>query len=384
MDLTSAKPTDAERKAQSARDKAAAKKARGILRRAEAQGKPKPRSAHERHEVRKEAGLPPRFTTPFKGQVPAMLAGSTTFALFGISINPGDANFDPRLSLLSAAFSMYRFKSLTLRWVPLGSAFADDNKKGEVAMNVLDTWYASLAYNIPMVLERGTAVRGKAWETVTLHAPSSILRKSRYIRSQNSCGSQLDMRLNDILCEIAVALTPSTSGIGFVEVSGVIEMFDNYIQNVVTPCRTNRIQAFTFDAGNPSSGVWFNPVFSNYITPSGGKLANSLVSGANVTGANTLTLGGGTYQIRGNYKFSGTSLSAIAVDLVPGGVYQSVGNGNCNLGGPGVNLGTYWTAGDEIVVSVPEDGTATITPAVNVTGTGTLTLLEGTLTVLVL
>jgi len=379
--MSTPKISEADRKAQSKRDKAAHLKAKAALTRAERaprQSLNRPYRGQDRHDQQgpRTGG---NFMLPFKTQIPGVIAGSTNFAAYTLSINPGDPNIDPRLALMSQAWSRFKFRNLKARWVPLGSAFSAANQTGEVVINFNANWYSAYSSTVSMATEKGPAKLGDAWKSFSVKCTADILGPKRTLRS-NWGSNAMDMRTTDILMEVIVAGTPNTSNIGYVELSGDCEFFDAYVQNTTIAPRTNKLFAVTGNGTQTlTSGVTAQIVF-----PYANQLPNSFNSGvqevARTAGNTGYTVSGGTYKATVKAYVSATTITGISADINPGGASMILGGGGMGAGGTGFSCSSF-TVIDDCVFTIAEDSAGTLSTDITVTGTGTITITECVFTV---
>jgi hypothetical protein len=328
--------------------------------RAPKQRKPKPQP--------QKASNPTGMTKTFREQLPDGFLGSTTFALNSVSVNPGDVGVFPRLALIAQAFTKYRFKSLRAQWQPLGSAFATNNQTGEVCLNFNPNWYSANATSMSQAASRKPSVVGKAWEVCSVHCTKDILSPWRYLRSVIGSGGH-DMRLTDILCELAVSATPNSSALGYLVLDGEVEFAVDYVASLVTAPRTNKIFPIQFNAQTVSSGV------SAYLSNAGTSvMPNSLNSGVVQESVSEWHLWGGNFLIIAQAYITGTTITQGYLDITISGAVGSWLTPLANFGGSTFSASAY-TCNDIVVCTVSEDGSPAIFKLLaNFTGTGTLSI----------
>lgn len=310
----------------------------------------------------------------FKGLLATAFLGSTGGTVYTVSLNPGDPSIMPRLSTMAQAWTQYKFTKLRLRWVPNGSAFANNNQTGEVVINSSTNWYSASSNTLPMASEKLPATTGNAWETFRLDVPKEILGRLRFVRG-NTGGSGADMRLFDILVEVGVFGTPNANICGWLEASGAVEFSGDYTPNLTIAPRTNRVYAV--------EGLGTQTLVSGAATTisfAGAVMDNSYNSGVTREASfSQFLLAGGTYHIKVRLYLSATTITAANIDIEPTGEAQEIGGAISNIGGSTFSVAAL-TLTDEVLVTVAEDTLlGSFGVSSTVTGTGTITVAAASL-----
>lgn len=310
---------------------------------------------------------------PFKSLIPTFFAGNTGTVTYALAINPGDPEILPRLSLLAAAWTSYKFKRLSAKWVPNGSAFAAANQTGQVVVGFNGNWYSADSSSLAMADEKKPSKLCDAWKYGTVHCSQSILSKKRFLRSTFGSAAD-DMRLSDFLLEVVVSGTPNTANVGWIELEGEVEFSEDYVENTVNASRTNRIFVATaLGTQTLTTGV------AGVISFDGTPLAVSKRSGV-AASTTVFSLAGGTYWCRCKVYLTATSMSQIQLNLSATGTTQAIGSGISNF--TGLAAGAF-VVEDDVFVSVAEDATSgQVTTSIQVIGTGTITIVGATMTII--
>lgn len=312
----------------------------------------------------------------FKEQLPFNLTGSATFTVRPISLNPGDPTLFTRLAAVVKLYTYYRWVSLRLKFIPEGSAFATDNQKGEVGIMFQAEWYGSQPNSMPVFRARLPSTVGDAWKPLSLQVPSKLLRTWRYTRDTLGT-SGADARVSDLVAIWGANATPNTNAIGYMMVEGVVALSQEYVPvtDAVTATWQNRmLVANTTTAQTVTSGVAVGLALTGATLS-----ANTFGFGAQILGYGPLNLQlyPGTYRLEATVEVTATTITSLALwfptvagtSMFTSQVAQRSGS-------------TYSTAADSITaisyIIVPETavgGIQGIGPTVQVTGTGTVSVV---------
>lgn len=173
-----------------------------------------------------------RISQTFSEQLVTAIPGATSVVTTVITINPGDANAFPRLFQVAKLYTYWKFKRLTIKWMPNGSAFAAANQTGEVVLAYTNDFYGAPPTSVPVARSRAPNVVGEAWMEKTLHVPKELLDKVRYVRDSQSTGAA-DARLYDALVYLMAAGTPTNGSIGYLTIDGEVEFWEDYTPNTL-------------------------------------------------------------------------------------------------------------------------------------------------------
>jgi len=311
-----------------------------------------------------------RKVMKFSEQMVNYINGATGIGVTAISINPGDPSVFPRLSQMAKLFVYWRFKSLTIKWVPNGSAFAAANQTGELVLAYTNGWYDTPATTIPVARARAPNVVCEAWVEKALHVPSEELNKVRYVRD-NPSASAADSRLYDALINVTVAGTPLTGGLGYLTLDGEIELWEDYTPITLATLAPlqNRLSAWY----NTNAQVVLTGVQTFFGGPGTVTSLTSYLCGPVATIAATFGgfLATGTYSIKLTvYVTTTTSLASIQLDSnIISALQTTSGTLQKNT-----VAGTTYSFSREDWAVVAEGATATFAPNLTVVGVGTLTL----------
>lgn len=323
----------------------------------------------------------------FSGQVQLPVAGTGAgFVRTGsVSFNPGDPGINKRTALLSAAWSEWRCRRLTMKYVPDGSAFAADNQTGEVIINFNENWYTTVSIDADSARSKYPSAVGNAWKAVQLHCDPKILKQWRYLRSSE--GSQgVDANLYDIMCEVLTFNTPSTNFVGWIEFAGLVEFRGNYVPQTTSVVRTNKIFSFAETTNQTlNSGVLAQlvaPSASIFGGGTSGIMPHSMLTGCTIDLLGMTTLKGGTYTYTCMAQFIGTTVTSHSLSpiftLPPGGFERG---SDWTMAGGSFTTCTAVCTG---VVCVPEEASGQMVFQVGVTGTGTLQCQDWSLEIIAL
>lgn len=305
-----------------------------------------------------------------------------------IALNPGDVDVFTRLPAVARMYNLWRFKSLRMAWVPLGSAFAANNQTGEVIVNLSADPYISMPNSVHVAASRRPRLRTEAWEPASFTVSHDMLRTWRYVRDSQAVGSG-DARLTDILCTYSSWGTPNAQNIGYIEFSGEVELVQDYTPNSSLVGSANaQIRTNVWAASYTTPVVLTSGVASNLQLSLGTQLRNSILSGASMsTISNTiLLLQPGTYRVNFACDVDGTTITTAAVNMFSNGpspFAQIVGGGVNQLSGStfsavSVPLNVWG------IYAVAEGDVAGVTIAVTLIGTGTLRVTSWELCVIAL
>lgn len=315
----------------------------------------------------------------FSEQLPTSLNGTTTGASQMISVNPGDSTIFTRLYQLANLYQEYRFHKLKVRYIPNGSAFAANNQTGEIVIAATENFHSSPSVSVSAARSRTPSVAGNAWEPLTLTVPNSILGRWRSLRSSSSCfGAEPNMF--DFLIEVFLYQTPNTNGLGYIEMTGDVEMRGDYVTNVTLPALTNRCWAMIQTANQTVS----SSVNADLVITGASILPNSIVSGVYSPSGVYFGLAGGTYRIEARAYVQATTItSGVLTPIVTGAYYTNIMPSN-----PGIGGSTFSVGGIELtsasVVAIPEDSSGNVKFQINVIGTGTITVNDWNVCVIAL
>lgn len=339
-------------------------------------------------KTRKSNNPPPASSTtrPVRGhretfseQLPYSLNGTTTGASQMIAVNPGDQTIFTRLYQLANLYQEYRFHKLKIRYIPNGSAFAANNQTGEIVIAATDNFHSSPSVSVSAARARTPSVAGNAWEPITLTIPNSILGRWRSLRSSSSClGGEPNMF--DFLVEVYLYQTPNTNGLGYIEMTGDVEMRGDYVTNINNAPLTNRCWAMV----QTNNQTVASGVATDLVVTGASILPNSIISGVYNAAGVTFGIAGGTYRIEARAYVQGTTItSCVLVPNIFGASYSNKMPSNPGIGGPTFSVGGLEVS-NVIVVSIPEDYTGNVTYTITVIGTGTLTINDWNVCVLAL
>jgi hypothetical protein len=311
-----------------------------------------------------------RKVMKFSEQMLNYINGNTGIGVTAISVNPGDPTVFPRLSQMAKLFVYWRFKSLTIKWVPNGSAFAAANQVGEVVVAYTNGWYDTPPTTVPVARARAPNVVCEAWVEKALHVPSEELNKVRYVRD-NPSASAADARLYDSLINVTVAGTPLTGGLGYLILDGEIELWEDYtpvalatlapLQNRLSSWYNTNAQVLTTAVQALLGGPGTITCLTAYL---GGPV---ITISATIAGA----IPTGTYSIKTTvYVTTTTSLASIQLDNTVTGALQST-TGTIQKNSVAGTTYSY-TRDDWIVVA--EGALANFAPSITVVGVGTITM----------
>ncbi len=314
----------------------------------------------------------------FSEQSTSPLIGSTGTLSSTFSLNPGDSGNFPRLFKIARLYTYYRFKSLRVRYHPLGSAFAANNQTGEIVVGITDDWYSAPPDSIAVARSRKPCCAGEAWRELALVLPPALGNKWRFVRDGGGCQGN-DARLYELSAQITSNGTPNSSQIGYLEMFGVVEFLEPYTPSIAVGPVTNRfLQAACNPSQSLTSGV---PTFlqANSVSMS----PASSLTGVTLSTSSTLTVGfsTGSYVLNMTVTFTSSALTGASLTWFPNGA-PSGGTVTSTI--PAVNSTfaaaatvTSYSITAICAVTIPESGTqSTVLPLCTVTGTGTTVAVQ--------